>query len=352
MVQPVQPNGHLPSKAVQKFNDNFELLEPLPPTALKILSILGSDGVAAEAVRMVGTVKSNVFYWKDKFLKAGALRLKCDGIVKYYELTPYGSKLLMGSEGVVRVPLLLEDRPLKFRVLRREGVRVDWVKLGDPRNWVKLGVRIGNVRVVLTQGLEQNLIIHPGQMKGFCSDELLMDSARVVERTRVILEEKFGMQLSDIGEVVGTPRFHVYSPLCKEWIKQGCLEVEGVGGLDASPTHDKQDVLNGQPHLEYADGKTADLAASLYQTGKLEGKEAIEAPRILKFLVHEVQDLKVENKKLNAEVTDLTEQLREVISSNRSLNDSVGSLVSLIKGETVKPESFGIKPIEGADYSR
>ena len=30
----------------------------------------------------------------------------------------------------------------------------DWRKLGEPRNWVKLGVRIGAVRVVLNLGLE------------------------------------------------------------------------------------------------------------------------------------------------------------------------------------------------------
>jgi hypothetical protein len=35
-----------------------------------------------------------------------ALRLKQDGIIKYYELTPYGSKLLTGSDNAVRLPVL------------------------------------------------------------------------------------------------------------------------------------------------------------------------------------------------------------------------------------------------------
>ena len=37
--------------AVQRFNRSFELLEPLPEKAQKILAVLGADGVASEAVR-------------------------------------------------------------------------------------------------------------------------------------------------------------------------------------------------------------------------------------------------------------------------------------------------------------
>ncbi len=77
------------------------------------------------------------------------MRLKQDGIVKYYELTAYGSKLLTGSDDVVRLPVLLEDHAVKFKVLRREQIVLDWQKLGELRNWVKLGVRLGTVRFVL-----------------------------------------------------------------------------------------------------------------------------------------------------------------------------------------------------------
>jgi len=89
--------------AVQKFNDCFELLEPLPQKALDILGVLGADGVASEAVRVAGCCKSNVTYWKNKFLKAGALRLKVDGIVKYYELTSYGFLSTFLDQTLVKV---------------------------------------------------------------------------------------------------------------------------------------------------------------------------------------------------------------------------------------------------------
>ena len=45
----------------------------------------------------------------------------------------------------------------------------------------------------LNLGLEPTVVIHPGQVKGFNVDELEMEAARIVERIRVVLEQKFGM---------------------------------------------------------------------------------------------------------------------------------------------------------------
>ena len=59
--QSIEPSS---KGAVQRFNDCFELLEPLPQKALDILGVLGADGVASEAVRVAGCCKSNVTYWK------------------------------------------------------------------------------------------------------------------------------------------------------------------------------------------------------------------------------------------------------------------------------------------------
>lgn len=322
---------HSSKQAVQKFNENFELLGDLPETGRKILSILGANGVASEAQRVLGCVKSNVTYWKDKLVRAGALRLKCDGVIKYYELTELGSKILAGSEGF---PILFEDRPVKFRVLRREQVRVDWGKLGEPRNWRMLGVRLGAVRVRLHDRLgvnhdEANVIIHPGQIKGFSSSEVFEASVRVVERTRALLETKFGMLLDDVGEVVGTPQYHVYRPECRDWIEAGCVSISGVGCLDASGTHDKQDPLNGVPHVEYRDGKLADVAAkfpSVRGYGPGLGRAGLEFPLVL-------QELLDENRALSVKVESLTSQFEALVVSNRGLTQNVERLVSLIKGE-------------------
>ena len=165
-------------------------------------------------------------------------------------------------------------------------------------------------------------------MKGFSSEEVFADSVRVVERTRNILEVKFGMVLDGAGEVVGTPRYHVYRPECHDWIAAGCVEIEGVGGLDASGTHDKQDPLNRVPQLEFGDGKLADVAAEFSVVkGAGLGESAIEFPLVLRQLLRE-------NKELRQTVFDLKSQFEALVSSNRGVSESVQSLVSLIKGET------------------
>ena len=64
---------------VQRFNGSFELNvlpQPLPQAAKDILGVLGAEGVAAEAVRIAGVVKSDVTYWKNRFVKSGALVLR------------------------------------------------------------------------------------------------------------------------------------------------------------------------------------------------------------------------------------------------------------------------------------
>jgi hypothetical protein len=294
--------------AVQRFNKSFELLEPLPEKAQKILAVLGADGVASEAVKIANCVKSNVSYWKDRFIQAGALRLKQDGIVKYYELTPYGSKLLTGS----RLPVVFEDHALKFEVLRRERCRVDWEKLGEPRNWRKLGVLIGLVRVELNLGLEPTVVIHPGQVKGFNVDELEMEAARIVERTRVVLEQKFGMLLSESGTPLHNPRWRVYRPECHEWILAGTVEVDGVGALDHSPTHDKKDPLSGRPHLEYSDKRLAARAAGFpvaYDSGKRLAVSAVEFPVVLANLEAKLDALYSQFERLTAANERLTDMM-------------------------------------------
>src|SRR4030042_5415599 len=98
-----------------------------------------------------------------------------------------------------------------------------------------------------------------------------MEAARIVERTRVVLEQKFGMLLAENGSPLHSPRWRIYRPECHEWILAGTVEVEGIGALDHSPTHDKQDPLSGRPHLEYSNKHLASRAADFpvaYDAGK------------------------------------------------------------------------------------
>src|SRR3990170_208186 len=148
---------HVSRKGVQQFNDKIELLG-FSQRGLRILRVLGTpDCTASDAAKVVGCSKSLVSHWKDHALKVGVLRLLTDGIVKYYELTPFGAKILASSKNLttgepdcaVGTVHVLEDHAVKFEILKEEDKRhpIDWRKLGEPRNWVKLGFKLGNVRV-------------------------------------------------------------------------------------------------------------------------------------------------------------------------------------------------------------
>jgi hypothetical protein len=124
-------------KRVQQFNGKTELLG-FSQRGIRILRVLGTPNcTASDATKIVGCSKSLVYHWKDHAIKVGALQLQTDGIVKYYELTPFGVKVLAGSTdfttgeqcnamGTVHV---LEDHAVKFEVLKEETHPIDVIFL-------------------------------------------------------------------------------------------------------------------------------------------------------------------------------------------------------------------------------
>ncbi len=66
------------------------------------------------------------FLWKDHAVRAGALTMLVEGVVKYYQLTPLGAKLLSSStgftmgEGGFGVVHVLEDQAVKFEIAKDE----------------------------------------------------------------------------------------------------------------------------------------------------------------------------------------------------------------------------------------
>jgi len=233
--------NHSVQRRVRQFDNSIELLAV---RGKKILDLLGSGNTASVVAKTIPCAKSTVSYWKTRLVNMGALRLQCRDVVKIYSLTPYGSKLLVGSEVVGEV-VVLEDHAVKFVVVERERVPVDWVKLGEPRNWVQLMLRerICGARVV--KNGDRSLVIHPGRLRGFDVDGLLVESGRVVERVRGVLENRFGMVLSSEGVPLHKPIFRFYSKEAEELAKAGTTIVEGVGSIDCSPPE-------RVPHEEYS----------------------------------------------------------------------------------------------------
>jgi len=196
----------------------------------RILSLLGAGNYPAKVAKILGIHRSAVHYWVKKFLKLGYIELQCKDVVKFYRLTPLGSKILTGSEGVRARVVALEDYPVKFEVLEDVKKRVDWVRLGRPRNWVKLGFRVGGVRVVKTS---KSVIVHPGRIEGFDPYELIYLSRRVCDRVAAWLESHLGMKLGR-GVPVRRPGFQVKDPFGK-FVAEYVTVANDVGSVDASP---------------------------------------------------------------------------------------------------------------------
>lgn len=266
---------------VKQLNTSFELLE--------VLKLLGSGNTATATARARGCSKSNITYWKNKLLDMGALRLQTVDVIKIYSLTPYGSKILARSDKASVEPVVLEDYAVKFVVVESERVRVDWVKLGSPRNWQQMGFTIGNVKVEKTS---RHVIIHPGRLKGFDVDELEVTAGRIIERTRALLENRFGMVLSDDGVPLRKPIYRFYSEEAKEDVKHGTCIIDGKSSTDNSPPEHI-------PHEEY------------------NGKERAKARQLLPDSVHRLE-MKVDA------LTQITERLADSIGK---LSDTLCKLV-------------------------
>jgi len=277
---------HGSTGSVQQFNKKIEhkvsvrrvkpLPSPLPQSAKDILQILGAGGVAGNAIALTGLCKSAVSWWVKRFVTFGALILKESqdqktlglpkkfqhvgpGLPRYYELTAYGSNLLTGSESQGRLYVVFEDMPMKFGVVQWEPVGViDWEKLGRPNNWQKLGIFVSGVRVVRTS---KSVIIHPGPLHGFDVDQLQVESGRIIERVKNILEVKMKLQLDSNGVFCHGPMWQVFRPEAREWIKQGgSVKMPGVGCLDASPKPWMKK-LSEVPHVEFENKRHAAIAS-------------------------------------------------------------------------------------------
>jgi hypothetical protein len=352
---------HRSIRTVQQFNGNFELgsscrrvkplPDPLPQAAMDILRILGAGLTAGNAMAAAGVVKSDVSYWAKRFVANGVLivdeaqysktlgKPRKDqrfgpGYPKYYKLTDFGSKLLTTGEAAGRLPVVFEDFPVKFSVLRWEpfGV-IDWVKLGDVRNWQKMGFRVTGVRVVKTS---KSVIVHPGPLAGFDVDELEVESGRIVERVRYILEVQYKMQFDESKvEFLHGPMWQVFHPDAKAWVKEGGkVRVPGYGNLDESekPWLKK---LSGVPHVEFENKRHAAIAAAWPVATDIQKRNASAAPlyplyleeihRMVSFLVPRVEALEVNVEAIKGDQA----QVSGVMAELKRLADSLSRLDNL-----------------------
>ena len=202
---------------------------------------------------------------------------------------------------MVKVLVVLEDYPFKFSIVEGEKFGLDWVKLGNPRNWVKLGVKIGKIRVEKNAG--KSIIIHSGQIRGFDASNLLVEAGGLIQNVKSVLEKNFGMVLSDIGVPLHEPIVRFFTPEAKELNKHGTVVVEGIASLDHSPPENL-------PHLEYR--------------GVL---------NIKNYLLMPIRVARIEQK-----VDSLERNLESLTNSLEQVVDPLSKLVNLMESKVVEIE--------------
>jgi hypothetical protein len=238
-------------KMVKKINSIFGLRRWSSDSSsvprLSILKLLGGGVTQSEIAKKLGVSKQSVNYWTLNAVNDGLLHVEesneivkgrmtaefTQGKPKTYLLTALGQKILTGSEHGYPEPVTLEDYALKFPLIS-DKESLNWEKVGNPKNWVKLGIRIGHVWVEKYVGLQPSVIIHSGQLVGFDSEELFVQAGQIIEIARIILQDK-GVQLGIIGSRVRDPNLKFYTPEANELHdKFGNLST-GDGTIDASP---------------------------------------------------------------------------------------------------------------------
>jgi len=231
----------LKSSNLLSFSRTFELFK-FTPISKQILELIGNGKTQTDVRELIGCSKSTVSYHVKRFKEQNLLCSKFKDVSNYYELTPLGSKVLTRSEELGKVPVVLEDYPVKFSIIETEKSSLDWVKLGKPRNWVKLGVKIGGIRI--EKNGDKSIIIHSGQLRGFDASNLLVEAGGVIQNVKSVLEKKFGMVLSVTGVPLHEPIVRFFTLEAQELNKYGTVVVEGIASLDHSPPENLA-------HLEY-----------------------------------------------------------------------------------------------------
>jgi hypothetical protein len=234
-------------------------------------------------------------------------------------------------------------------------------------------------------------MIHPGHIKGFNLDELMMDSARIVEQVKFFLEATYGIELDQKGELPKRkdgkgpirPRWRIYDPIIKDWMESGSVEIPGYAAADASPEpskHGVKDPLSNEPHFEYEDPADAKMAAYLFSSGtydpaKQKLMDGLSGPalirdthQIVSYLVHRVEVLTVEVNKVKAveaEVSGVMVEFRRLANSLSKLDNLeklpgisvdlqriagvLGNLTNL-ENDGKSESSTGAKDSGGKDY--
>ena len=287
------------------------LLYGFSKKVLVILQKLGEGLIQARIAEMSPMTKMGVNYWVKKFLREKIIRVKSEGWQKQYELTAKGQAILTRSE-MPSIPCQMEDYPMKFRLVADYG-GLDWKKLGEPKNWEKLGVKVGRVRVEKNLGKQPTIIIHTGQIVGFHPDHCMLEAGSIIADVKAILKSH-GVLVDPVGLPLRKTMFKFYTEEAEILHKQfGNITTE-EGVIDDSPP-------DRIPHEEYPRQTAINKLGEANRIARIEGKIN---------QLFELQEKMVEGMEiLSTNMVTLTETLSKAINPEpqqpKKVKDEKGS---------------------------
>jgi hypothetical protein len=278
----------------QRSEPDFGLNYLQSKDALMILRLFIKENYQAKIAKYTGFDKRKVNYWTHKFIKCSLIDLTSDGRPKFYQSTALGLKILTRSERELGEPVVLEDYAVKYRLVKDHGL-IDWEKLGEPRNWVKLGIMVGG-RVRVVKNGDSSIIVHPGKLQGFGADHLLVEVGEIIEVVLARLQSR-GVEIEPNGVPLHKPIFHFCTPEAEVLNQYGTVTTEN-GALDNSRPEK-------EPHVEFRGIETA--------------RNYIDMPNRLKRVEVKVDDLQV--------------NLRRVVDALDKVSDPLTKLANLVQNQ-------------------
>lgn len=253
-----------PRKVKTKSNKNraiFLLRQVSSRDALLILDSLSKGNSQKKVADQTSFSKQKVFYWKQIFLANKLIRLEIDGKPKIYRVTALGQKTLTRGEKGGFNHCIMEDYQMKFRLIK-DSSRLDWKKLGEPRNWEKLGIKVGKVRVEKTT---QNIIIHSGQVVGVHPSHAMIEAGSIIGVVFGFLKSH-GVVMDPVGLPSRQPIFKFYTPEAEELYRLYGVTITDKGTIDNSPP-DKI------PHEEYPRNAAVDKLTMPSRVVRMEDRQ-------------------------------------------------------------------------------
>ncbi len=326
--------------------------------ACEILQLLGKGDSQADVAKKLLIGKQGVNYYAKKFIKDNLLIEDAKSRPIIYVLTHFGQKVLTTCDSGAPKTFSFESLARKFRLVdnnfRRDcnhclekgcALRVNgvtnlcgamWKKLGDPNNWKKYGAKYCGVSVELNQGKIPTVIIRTSTVFGENPMEMTARATEIIDFVKAKLYD-IGISLSEDGELVNNPNFHVYSQEAEDIFK-----ANGAVSTDNAQVDNSDDI---EPHAETDLNGAVDWlneAHNVKETLKtVKQLKAVSSSVDAKFVT--VDEKMVNLVAINEKLVSISSSLidshitmsQEIASLKQellSLNGNIGSLVSVLRG--------------------